>query len=207
MYKAIIFDFDGVLVDTTRFYKYAIQNACSKKGLPFSQKIYSQYFSGNKTKIGFTQFLKSIDRLSELDECLRLRDQHNPNFSQEVKFFSDAIDFILRHSGKFQLCIGSGTQRILIDTMLKKVGLQTIFAHVVSVEHYVRGKPDPAVYNLVVSKLGMSKKSIIAIEDEELGIQAAKSAGLYCVAVTHTHTRKQLTQADQIIDSLFELKL
>jgi HAD superfamily hydrolase (TIGR01509 family) len=117
-----------------------------------------------------------------------------------------AIEHVERHVEK--LAIASSSWMVLIDAVLDSLDLRKHFEVVVSAEDEARGKPDPAVYLTAAGRLGVEPSRCIALEDSLLGVQAAKAAGMVCVAVpldVPASERDGFEVADLILDDLREL--
>ena len=94
-----------------------------------------------------------------------------------------------------------------IQLVVPGVGIECYFQAIVSGREVAEGKPSPQVFLLAAQKLGIEPENCIVIEDSVAGITAAKRAGMRCLAVTNTHPRVALTEADLIVDNLETVKV
>ena len=89
-----------------------------------------------------------------------------------------------------------------IQLLIRGLGIESSFQAIVSGREVTEGKPSPQVFLLAAERLGVEPKDCIVIEDAIAGVTAAKRAGMYCLAVTGTHPRHSLTEADLVVDTL-----
>lgn len=105
-----------------------------------------------------------------------------------------------------KLAVASGNNRTVIDNFLRKSNLTDIFHYTVTGDEVKNGKPDPEVFLKALERLKLSKDEVIIVENAPLGIQAAKAAGIFTVAITSTLPIESLIGADKIITHLSEIK-
>jgi HAD superfamily hydrolase (TIGR01509 family) len=110
-----------------------------------------------------------------------------------------------RMAALFPLGIASGALRHEIEAILRAGNLEAHFRFIVASGETPQGKPAPDPYRRAAELHGLHPSRCVAIEDSRWGIESAKSAGLWCIAITNTYRREELTMADRIIDSLDEL--
>ena len=205
--KAVIFDYDGVIIDSDPFSRYAFGEVLKQKGILPTDEIYKKYFAGRKLEDSITLFLKPMNRLSEIKEFISLKKSFDSEYGKHVVAYDDAVKLISRLKGKYRLAIATGSRRVLIDTAFKKLGLGHVFEVVICAEDYKKGKPDPEIYLKSLEKLNISPNEAVVIEDAPWGIEAAQRAGIRCIAVTHTHSELDLKQADLIVKNLLDINL
>ena len=125
--------------------------------------------------------------------------------------FPGALDCVKTCAAHVPLAIASGALEPEIVLVLEHAGLLECFRAIASASDGVRGKPAPDLYMLALAKLGEVKPvdaaSCVAIEDSHWGVQAARSAGLRCVAVTHSYPAAELSGADLVVDRLSDLTI
>lgn len=211
--KYIIFDFDGVIVDTEPIHLNAFKQIVKEVGIHLEDsEYYSKYLAYDditffhkcltdhgitKTEGEITELVKKKSRL--IDEL----------FAQELNLFPGIEEFIKKKSKDYTLAIGSGALRNEIEYILRKFDLITNFSSIVSADEVENCKPDPEVYIKVLESLNLKdpegRKSgpeeCLVIEDSIYGIQAAKSAGMKCLAVTNSYSEEQLKEADIVIET------
>jgi beta-phosphoglucomutase len=206
MIKAVIFDFDGIIVDSERLHWAAFNKVLE----PLDRKIsWAEYI---KTFIGFDDrdtFRHAFPNLGK-NELAGLIEKKAAAFqdlleSDGAAALPGAVDLIKHLSGNIPLAICSGALRADILPILGSLGIENAFDTIVTADDTHISKPDPAPYKLAAKKLGVT--SGLAIEDTQAGIMSAKGAGLNVLAVTNSYPAEALTQADAVVASLEGLTL
>lgn len=198
----VIFDFDGVIADTDKFNKNAFTQSFSKMGLQFTDAIHKKYFMGRTLREGFYSFLGTIGRIMEIDKFIAFKKEYDPHCLEDVSLYKDTYQLIMTLIGHCMLAIVTGVRRSLLQKILDHYGLNSVFSAIITAEDYQRGKPDPQSIEIMLKKFGLRPKDVVVIEDSPAGISAAKSAGLRCIAVTHTHSASELIMADIVVSRL-----
>ena len=209
MIKTVIFDMDGVIVDTEPLHKYAYFKHFDELGIDVSEEMYAT-FTGNSTKNVF-QHLK--DRFALNDEVgdlvLRKRAIFNDAFdySESLYLLPGVLNLITDlHRNDVQLILASSASKGTIARVFKRFELYPYFAHIVSGEDFVRSKPDPAIFAHSAALSGDLVGECIVIEDSSNGVEAAKGANLFCIGYNSLHSKFQdLSKADFIISSFDEI--
>lgn len=203
MISAVIFDFDGVIVDSERLH-WAAFNAVIDQ--PVSWEDYLQTLIGFDDRDAFKYLFPSIGK-PELDELIVKKAAAFQELLAEggAAALPGAVELIKHLSGTIPIAICSGALREDILPIIGKLGIADAFDTIVTAEDTPVSKPDPAPYLLTKKRLGIS--SGLVIEDTPAGIAAAKGAGLNVLAVTNSYAPEALTQADAFVDSLEELTI
>ncbi len=203
MISAIIFDFDGVIVDSERLH-WAAFNAVMND--PVSWEDYVETLIGFDDRDAFKHLFPTLGK-SELNELIAKKAAAFQELlkSDGAAALSGAVELIQTLSGRLPIAICSGALREDILPILGKLGIEEAFDTIVTADDTHISKPDPAPYRLAAEKLGVTDG--LAIEDTPAGIASAKSAGLKVLAVTNSYDHAFLTEADIIIDSLEGLTL
>jgi len=215
--QAVIFDCDGILVNTEPLHYKAFQEVLAPLGLGHDFESYLEHFVGFDDRDAFIYAFKkaglylapmTLDRLIEA-KALALRDligQGVPSFPGVVELVKELMD------RGVLMAVASGALRQEIDAFIASLGLNGAFAAIVAADEVKKSKPDPETYLLAIERLrqvqGPSRLdpvNCIAIEDTRAGIRSAKSAGLLVIAVTNSFSVPELTEADEVIGSLSEL--
>lgn len=217
--EAVIFDFDGILVDTEPMHHRAFNEVLDPLGMGFSWGEYVETYMGFDDRDAFREAFraKGID----LDEAnlARLVAAKSESFLRGlhdgVASYPGAVSLIetLRAAGR-PLALCSGALRTDIDPILAKLGIARCFDVVVSADDVRRSKPDPESYALAFGKLSeryatslTNPGRSVAIEDTPAGIRSAKGAGLRVLAVTNSYGAEELDEADWIVDSLENVRI
>jgi beta-phosphoglucomutase len=214
---AVIFDFDGVIVDTEPIHYHAFQNVLGPLGLGYSWEEYTVRYMGFDDRDAFREaFLIQGRDIDEhvLKELINLKASIFEHVvKQGIKPYPGVLELIKELTeNKVALAISSGALRSDIMPILDQLNIHIFFTHIITAEDVSHSKPDPASYTLAKEKLissfpnNLSSSSLIyAIEDTPAGIQSAKAAGLNVVAITNSYPSTKLLQADIIIDNLLKL--
>jgi HAD superfamily hydrolase (TIGR01509 family) len=215
--QAVFFDFDGVIANSEPLHLRAYQAVLQADGIDLSPAEYYARYLGYDD-VGLFEALAKDRRLSLTDEKIDAWMAMKASIVEEM-LKSDSILFpgaaacVRTLAETVPLAVASGALEPEIEMVLEHANLRQCFAAIASASDGVRGKPDPDLYLLAMAKLQERSReplvagSCIAIEDSHWGLEAARRAGLRCVAVTHTYPRAQLDKADLIVDTLSEVTL
>ena len=201
MPQALIFDMDGVIVDSEPLHLLATQGALAMIGRNLSEEEYYRRYVALTDRELFEILLGREDPQVEhlVIEKQRL---YRELAASGVKPYRATVAFIERAQEVLPLAVATGATREEAEEALKRLGIRDAFRIVVSAEDYERGKPDPAPYLLAAHLLGVPPSRCVVIEDSKEGVKAAKAAGMLCIALTHTHATAELAYADLVLDSL-----
>jgi len=206
MIKAIIFDLDGVISDTDRTRFDLLKILLEKKGQILKETDYKKSV-GRRTEI----FLKDLfgDKLTD-DEIKNIyierKEEYRSNPEKYVLSQPNAFECCQKlFEADFTLAIASAAQEKDIRIVLSELNVLQFFKIIVGSDLIKNMKPHPETYLKCIEELQLSSKECIAIEDSPTGIKSAKNADLTCVAVTYTHIKDELNEADKIITSLNQL--
>jgi beta-phosphoglucomutase len=214
--EAVIFDFDGVIVDTEPLHYAAFQRTLEPLGLHFTWQEYVETYIGFDDRDAFRHAYSSQGLLLSQTELHSLIEQKAAFFKEvigaDVAAYPGVLDLIFHlHSNKLPLAICSGALRTDIDPILAMLGISEYFDVIVTADDVAASKPDPECYQLAFQRLQsahqncFSKDATVAIEDTPAGISAAKDAGLMVCAVTNSYPADRLNQATFVTDSLSSL--
>ncbi len=219
MLQAVIFDFDGVIADSEPLHLRAYQSVLQAEGIELDKENYYARYLGYDDAGLFEALARdrgiAVNR-GTIDRWIASKSRIiEEMLSDHPVVFPGAAACIKMFSERVPLAIASGALEPEIVMVLEHAGLRNCFEAIASASDGVRGKPAPDLYHLAIAKLRERTKgqtpftpaSCIAIEDSHWGLEAARKAGLRCVAVTHTYPASELGQADLIIDQLSDLTL
>ena len=211
-FSAIIFDFDGVILDSEPLHYEAVTDVLNKLGLKLNYKEYTEKYIGLSDKEMFPMLLKnkgfhfSADAISSLINEKIDAYTHIINNHHELPLITGVDLYIhkaIQNDKKIAICTGSTKNEISIT--LAKLMLIHLFNTIVTAEDVRHGKPSPESYLLTAKRLGVPANQCIVIEDTPHGITAAKNAGMYVIALTTTHENQCLQNADQVVAGFEEL--
>lgn len=206
----MIFDFDGVLIDSHDAHRDSWFLLAEELGEPLTEAQFAESFGmRNETIIpgvfgwaeeGDTETVRALaDRKEHCYRKMLRRDGLKP--LPGVSALLDSLD-----AAAIPFAIGSSTQLKNIETALALCGLEDRFNAIAAAEDVHKGKPDPAVFLCAADRLNCPPERCLVFEDAHVGIDAARAGGMKCIAVTTTHARETFGDtADRIIDSLDEV--
>ena len=209
MISAIVFDFDGVLVDSEPLHLRAYQEVLEPFGLSLPrEKYYSSYLGYDDTGV-FRAVAEARDWPLDERKLGTLIAEKSRVFDELLAggdvMYPGAADYVARLAAVWPLGIASGAARPEIETMLRRCGLERYFRFIVASGETSASKPAPDPYRKAATLHGHLPEACVAIEDSRWGIESAKTAGLWCIGITHTYPVSELLDADAIVTSLAEL--
>ena len=216
-FKALIFDFDGIITDTEPVHMEGWLSVLEDVGITFSEDEYHARYLGFNDRdfldavshangCHFTDVQKSSMTEEKHSEVIRLLERNVP-------LLPGVKDFVEAAAKDHMLAICSGSTRGEIDYILRKLKWNSLFNPIVSAELVKKGKPDPEGYIRTLETLterasdSLLAEEVLAIEDSPNGIAAANAAGIKCIAITNSCDPKNLSAAYRIFDSLSDVDL
>lgn len=205
---AVVFDLDGLLLDSEQLWDEAREELARERGgrwhpgaqrdmMGMSSPEWSAYMHD---RIGLRESPEEINRLV-VERMLALYDT-------ELPLLPGAVEAVERLGERWPLGVASSSNRPLIDRVLELSGLARWFRVTVSSEEVARGKPAPDVYLEAAQRLSLDPARAAAVEDSHNGIRAARAAGMAVIAIPNPHFppgEEALAEADLVLDSLDEL--
>jgi HAD superfamily hydrolase (TIGR01509 family) len=205
---AVVFDLDGVLVDSEEIWDRAREQLAKERGgrwhdgaqrdmMGMSSKEWSRYMHD---VIGLKEPPEEINR----EVVRRLTEL----YGEHLPVIAGAKEAVERLAARWPLGLASSSNRELIDLVLELLGVRALFRATVSSEEVARGKPAPDVYLEAARRLGVEPTRTAAIEDSHNGMLAAKAAGMRVIAIPNSHFppgQDALGAADVVLASPAEL--
>lgn len=202
MTAAVLWDLDGVLVDTARFHYLAYRRLMAELGRHLPEERFRPLF-GLRNDAILRDLLGELPA-QRIRELARRKEEHFRRLvAGNVRPLPGAAELVrlLRERGLPQAIVSS-TPRPNIDLVLASLGLAEAFREIVAEEDVRRGKPDPEGFLLAARRLGVPPAGCVVLEDAPQGVAAARAAGMRCLAVATTRPRRALAQADLVVDRL-----
>jgi beta-phosphoglucomutase len=217
MLRAVIFDFDGVIIDSERLHLKAFNEALVPYNVQISTEDYFAEYLGLSDRDLFKALLENNLLQADsntLDNLLEQKTTAFENIINECNVIAGVREFLemLKQNG-IPMAICSGALLKEITTVLNSNDLARFFDVIVSAEQAERGKPHPDSFELTLKKLNKLKNQnikpaeCIAIEDSHWGLEAAAAAGMHTIAITSSYPAESLKPAEKIIDSLTDLTI
>ncbi len=206
MLKAIIFDVDGVLIDSMRFHVDSWDLVFKEVEINItSEDIY--LIEGNNDKGIIRTIFQKAGKELKPGQIEYLSKKKNEVFKfDQVEPFKGTLDCLKDLKSHFKLAAVSGSSRSIVEKAINKF-FPGCFDVIITGDEVEHGKPDPEPYNKALDKLNLTKNECIVVENAPIGIESANSAGIYCVAVASTLKPEYLQHANLILkdhDLLFD---
>jgi len=207
MIQAVLWDLDGVITDTGELHFQSWLPPLAEHGITYTREMFNVTFGMNNAGILTTL----LGHPPEPELFTAISDRKEQLFRDSVRGRAQTLPGVrdwlerLQASGIRQ-AIASSAPQANIDALVDELGLRAYFGAIVS-GFDLPGKPDPAVFLKAASLIQVPPENCLVIEDAVPGVQAAKRAGMKCLAVTTTNPRSALSQADVIVDRLDEIAL
>lgn len=223
--KGIIFDVDGVIVNTEDIHYQAYKQVLAGYNYILTPELYKAHFSGKSIRGGLLSLLKEVDitQGENLEPFIAHFIEQKlsctiDSLKGNLKFFEDTLRFIenvragnvLLTNGLYienspVLALATGMEQRLMDEILRHQDLASVFRIIITPESYSHSKPHPECYLRALEQMGMTSKEVIGIEDSPSGIKALNAASVYSIALSTSHTIEELQEAKCIADTLSSL--
>jgi HAD superfamily hydrolase (TIGR01509 family) len=183
MKKTILWDNDGVLVDTEKYYLQANTLFLKEYGIEVTEELYNRI----SLQMGKSMLTLLTDKGYSGEEILKLREQRDSIYIDLVMANDITVegvaDVLASLKGKFSMGVVTTTKREYFQKVHERTGFLKYFEFVVAREDYDKAKPYPDPYLLGISRSGSRPSECVAIEDTERGLKSARAAGLDCIVV------------------------
>jgi beta-phosphoglucomutase len=202
----VIFDMDGVLIDSFDLHRRSWQMMAREYGIEMSDQQFASTFGRTSREIirhfwGQNVTPQQTKQMDDHKEALfrELLRQHIPVMPGAMELIGDLA------RGGFALGVGSSGPPENVELVVDGLGLKDRLAGIITATDVTRGKPDPQVFLLTAGQMGIDPARCAVIEDAVHGVTAARRAGMRAVALTGTARREAFGEADLIVDSLRQL--
>lgn len=206
MVEAILWDNDGVLVDTERLYFKATQQALKLVGIDLSLDLYKDV----SLRQGAGLFYLASERRYTDEQVAGLRAKRDDIYTELLRakplLFPEVYETLRELHKKYRMVIVTSSRRIHFDVMHEATNIEEFFEFVLAREDYINSKPEPEPYLTAMYKLNLLAEKCVAIEDTERGLIAARAAGLRCIMIPHEFTQEcKFEGAEAVLTSVSEL--
>lgn len=204
----VLCDMDGVIADSGPFHLAAWQEIFAKRGVAFTGKDFTRLFGTRNDFIIRTVLGKELPE-KEI-EIIFL--EKEASFREKAKGNIKPLPGVIKllntiKKSNFRLALVSSAPMENIDLITTEIGIAGIFDCVISGREVAESKPSPQIYLLAAKRLEIGPETCIVIEDSPHGVRAARAAGMRCLAVTNTHPKQDLNEADKVVASLEDMDL
>jgi HAD superfamily hydrolase (TIGR01509 family) len=206
--RAVVFDLDGVIVDSEQVWDAAREALARERGGRWHEQ--AQQDMMGMSSVEWSRYMHDVIGLKDPPEEIsaevvrRLED----TYRKELPLIDGATEAVARLADRWPLGVASSSNRPIIDLVLELSGLDRFFRATVSSEEVPRGKPSPDVYIEAARRLGSDPKETAAIEDSRNGILSAKAAGMRVIAIPNRRFppgEEALAEAEVVLGSISEL--
>lgn len=207
MLEAIVFDFDGVVVDSEPIHFRAIQAVAGPLGFEMDWQRYLRDLIGYDDRDAFRTILTELGKPADegriVELCVQKQDAIDRMIAEGVPMIAGARQLIeAAHNENLPIAIASGATRRDITQMLEGLDLLDCFPMIVSADDVEHSKPHPRTYQLAAERLKIAPGSCLAIEDTAFGIQSARGAGMMTLGLATTGPAENLRAAHRVVDDL-----
>ena len=204
--EAVIFDMDGVIVDSNPVHKKILQEFCEKYGKKLSDNYIRENLFGRTNQEWIPNVFgpltdEQIEILADEKETL-FRKQFNPK-KYVVPGFIDFLNLIKQE--EIQTVVATSAPPENVDYILDELSIKNLFEAVLDSSHFTKSKPHPEPYLKAAKTVGASIHNCIVFEDSISGVKSGLSAGAKVVGITTTHTRDELDLCHLVIDDFTKI--
>jgi HAD superfamily hydrolase (TIGR01509 family) len=205
---ALIFDMDGVLVDSEPLHKRAKERAFQEFGIVLPESVYDSY-KGRPDATMMPEVLTARGWAPDkIQKLARRKDEVFDEIKHELAAVTGAVDFVLWAETRYKIALATSASPRNRETAFAVLGIGDRFHAMIDSTGHTRPKPDPEVFLLAMQQLDVKADECWIIEDSVNGLRAAKAAGSLAIAITTTFDRETLSAAgaDFVVDSFPEVR-
>jgi HAD superfamily hydrolase (TIGR01509 family) len=207
--EAVVFDMDGVLVDTEHLWDEVREELTAEWGGRYTPEAQQAMMGMSSSE--WSRYLHEVVGLREPPEVINAEVVRRmlARYEVDLPVVPGAVDAVRRLAeAGYRLALASSSNRELIDTVLRRLGVTELFEVTVSSEEVARGKPTPDVYLETAARLGIDPARCVAVEDSASGIRSAHAAGMRVIAYPNRHyppADEALGLADTVVPGLADV--
>jgi len=219
MLRAVIFDFNGIIVDDEPIHFKLFQRVLGEEGITLTEKDYYARYLGFDDRgafsAGYHENKRSLSENKLAELIARKAAYYQEAIRDHVTIFPGVETLIANLSPRLPLAVASGALRDEIETILSTAALLQHFTAIVAAEDVRHGKPEPEIFLKALEQINAGRDAhdqinagdCLVIEDSKEGIKGARRAAMKCLAVTNSHPPELLKDASAVVKSLTEVDL
>jgi beta-phosphoglucomutase family hydrolase len=207
--KAVIFDMDGVIVNSEPAHVEAEKHILLKYGVKITTEELRDY-TGTTAEFEFNDLIRKYKLNTTAETLFNEKEEILFRLLEEKTEPTEGVIYLIKNLKQhgFKLGIATSGHRKLAHYYLKKLGIETFFDTVVCAEDITHSKPDPGIFMKAAQRLGVEPKECIVIEDARVGIEAARKAGMKSIGYSNPNSGNQdLSKADWVVSDFTKLDL
>lgn len=206
-FEAVIFDMDGVLVDSEPRHEQAFRDVFDEMGLGATHGIEFERYYGQSDRVLWMDFISKHRPKQTLDELVVWKERvFFEMLSRDEPIFESVPGLLSKLSERYPLAVASGSYHTVIDRVLALKNLRQYFRAIVSAQDVKRGKPAPDIFLLAAELLGVKAERCCVIEDSVAGVEGARAAGMQVIGITNSVPAGKLRWATKIVSSYEEIE-
>lgn len=205
-FRAVLFDFDGVLVDSEPVRFAAGQQALAEVGVALDWERFVRHWLGRTDRAGLGEILGERYEADGPGVAARRNALYEARLD-EVPAFPDALGLLERLPAGLRTAVATGSRRPEVDRILARLGILPRFQALVTAEDYARAKPAPDPFLAAADRLAVEPAACLVVEDTGAGVAAALAAGMPVVAVDRGRGAAGLAQADWTVAGLDAVRI
>lgn len=206
--KGVIFDMDGVIIDSEPIHIKLERELLEEAGGDYSQIQHADFMGTTDAQMWIT-FTEQFNLTLSVEELVNIKRERFIEYLPQIPLVDNVLDFMasLRRNG-CKLGLASSNNERAVEAVKNRFGLERFIDVFINGEAVTKGKPDPEIFLAAVKQMGLEPKDCLVIEDSRNGVLAAKAAGMKCVGFQNKNSGAQdLSAADLIVSSYRDLTI
>ena len=204
---AVIFDMDGVIVNSEPHHEQAFLETIAKLGYGDTHGLRFADYLGRSDHLMWVDFINKHNPPHSLKELVAMkRERVAEILRREQPLFDGLYELVERLAEKFPLALASGSERFIVDEVLKLRNLHRFFSATVSASDITHSKPSPEIFLKAARLMGVEPAGCWVIEDSKPGVAAALAAKMQVVAITNSQPAEELANATHVVASYAEIE-
>ena len=206
--EAVLFDMDGVIIDSEPLWSKAEQQLLARRNLRYSSQLKTVMMGLDSSEaVGF--LIKHYDLKESVSDVVAERNQLVADlFRQFLRPMPHALQLVRSvQAAQIKTGLVTSSPQDLVDLALSRLNITELFDLILSGDQVARGKPAPDIYLTAAEALGVSHENCLVIEDAPHGVAAAKAAGMCCLAISTSASKLELGAADRVVRGFDEVDL